>query len=207
MNKEQKTIELEKKYPGAFESVKNLLECLGEDVEREGLLDTPYRVVKSFEELFRGYDETPEDILSTCFEEGLENHTEGMVLCDHISFYSTCEHHMIPFTGICHIGYIPNKKVVGLSKLVRLVHAYGRRLQIQEKMCSQIVEAIMKYLEPSGCGVVIVAKHLCTSARGVQNHTNHMTTSEMRGTFRDEPATRAEFLELVKLSGSVNLST
>ena len=206
MNKDETKEMLEGKFPGAMDHVRGLLEAIGEDPNREGLQDTPYRVVKSYMELYKGYEETPEDILSTCFEEGLENSTEGMVLCDHITFYSTCEHHMIPFSGVCHIGYIPNKKVVGLSKLIRLTHAFGRRFQIQEKMCSQIVEALMKHLQPSGCGVVIIAKHLCTSARGVQNHTNHMTTSEMRGTFRDEPATRAEFLELIKLSGSINLS-
>lgn len=207
LTKQEKKIELEAQYPGAMGNVKALLDCLEPDTSnREGLADTPYRVVKSFQEIYKGYDETPEDILSTCFSDGLESLTDGMVMCDHIAFNSTCEHHMIPFNGVCHIGYIPNKKVVGLSKLVRLVQAYARRLQIQEMLTTQIAEAIMKYLQPSGCGVVIIAKHLCTSARGVQNHTNHMTTSEMRGSFRDESATRAEFLELVKLSGRINLS-
>ena len=207
MTKDEIKIELEKKYPGAIEHVRALLDVLEPETGgREGLVDTPYRVVKSFLELYKGYDETPKDILSTCFTDGVKDKANGMVLCDHITFYSTCEHHMIPFSGVCHIGYIPSGKVVGLSKLVRLVHTYARRLQIQENLCSQIAEAIMEYLEPSGCGVVMVAKHLCTSARGVQNHTNHMSTSEMRGSFLDEPATRAEFLQLIELSGSINLS-
>ena len=204
--KEEKKIAVDKKFPGAVEHVKALLEAIGEDPNREGLKDTPYRVVKSFIELYKGYDESPEDVLSTFFSEESEKLTDGMVLCDHITFYSTCEHHMIPFSGVCHIGYLPNDKVVGLSKFIRLVEAFGRRLQIQERLGCNIADAIMNILKPRGVGVVIIAKHLCTSSRGAANHTNHMTTSNMRGEFRTEPETRAEFLKLIELSGTVNLS-
>jgi len=196
----------EKRYPGAMGHVRALLDAIGEDPDREGLKDTPYRVTKSFADLYGGYQESPEDVLATFFEEGCEKLTDGIVMCDHISFFSSCEHHMIPFYGICHIGYIPENRVVGVSKMVRLVEAYARRLQIQELLCCQIADAMMKVLKPKGVAVVMTGKHLCMTARGVKNATSKMTVSETRGVFRTEPATRAEFFELIKLSSTVDLS-
>lgn len=205
MDNETKAM-VDTKYPGAVENIKHLLEVIGENTNREGLVDTPYRVAKSFMELYGGYKEDPDEILSTFFEEGCETLSDGIVMCDHISFWSTCEHHMIPFYGICHVGYLPDKRVVGISKIVRLVNAFSRRLQIQEVLCTQIADTLMRILEPRGVAVVITAKHLCMTARGVKNATSKMTVSETRGAFRDEAATRAEFFDLIKLSSTVDLS-
>jgi GTP cyclohydrolase I len=189
--------ELELKYPGAIDCVKKLLGLIGDDPEREGLKDTPYRVVKSWLEIYSGYSEDDRK-LNTFFEEGLGDQTDEIVMCKNISFYSVCEHHMLPFIGTCHIGYLPNKKVIGVSKLVRLVEVYSRRLQIQEKLCSQIADKLMEILEPQGAGVVMTAQHLCMTSRGVKNYTAEMVTSAMRGKFRNQSQTRSEFLSLIK---------
>ena len=201
---EKKNMEI--KFPEAMGHVRALLESIGEDPDREGLRDTPYRVVKSYMELYGGYKTDPEKVLGTFFEEDCETLTDGIVMCDHISFWSTCEHHMIPFYGMCHVGYLPNKKVVGISKIARLVDAYARRLQIQEGLCCKIADTLMDVLKPQGVAVVMVGKHLCMTARGTKNATSKMTVSETRGKFRDEPATRSEFFDLIKLSASVDLS-
>jgi len=191
-------IELEKMFPGSMQSIRNQLMTIGENPDREGLVETPYRVVKSWLELFSGYTEDPAKVLGTVFEDDIGDQSDEIVICKHISFVSHCEHHMIPFIGSVDIGYLPDKKVVGLSKLARLVEVFARRFQIQEKMCSQIADTLMDELAPLGVGVIIQAKHMCMSARGVKNQTSKMATSAMRGRFRTQPQTRAEFLNLIK---------
>jgi len=190
--------ELERKYPGAIDAVAKILKLIGDDPTREGLKDTPYRVIKSWLELFGGYESSINDIMGTFFEDEIGDQTDEMVICKNISFFSTCEHHMIPFSGIVHIAYLPTNKVIGVSKMVRLVDHFARRLQIQEKLGSQIADSMVKYLNPKGVGVIIIAKHLCMSARGVKNQTSEMCTSAMRGVFKTQPQTRAEFLQLIK---------
>lgn len=170
------------------------LSVIGDDPSREGLIDTPDRIIRSWGELFSGYKQNPEDVLTT-FTEGA---CDEMVIVKDIQFYSTCEHHMIPFFGTAHIAYIPNGKVVGVSKLVRLLNVFARRMQIQERIGTQVVDALMKYLEPKGAACVIEAQHLCMKARGVQNQTSVMQTSALRGAFKDEAETRNEFLGMIK---------
>lgn len=185
-------------YPGAMHHVREILRIIGDDPDREGLEDTPYRVVKSWLEIYGGYK--TKQILNTAFAEDIGDKDDSqIVMCKDIKFYSTCEHHMIPFHGTCHIGYLPGKKVIGVSKLVRIVDFYAKRLQIQEKLCSQIADAICEIIEPEGVGVVIQAQHLCMAARGVRNPTSNMITSQMRGKFRDQIQTRTEFLNLINL--------
>lgn len=182
----------------AEDAVVRIIEAIGDNPSREGLLDTPKRVVKSWKELFSGYSKDPKDILGVTFADGMEKCDE-LVLCKDIEFYSTCEHHMLPIIGTAHVGYIPDKKVVGLSKLARLVDIYARRLQIQEKMTWQIASALQEHLQPKGVGVVIKAKHFCMCARGVGKQSSYMTTSSMQGALRDKPEARAEFLHLIEL--------
>lgn len=174
--------------------VQELLRRIGEDPRREGLLETPARVVKAWKEICGGYGMDPEAILSKSFE---STNTE-MVICRNIEFYSTCEHHLLPFKGVAHIGYLPAGRVVGLSKLARLVECFGRRLQIQEQLTEQIAESIMKHVGADGCGVVIQAEHLCMKSRGAKNHSSQMVTSALRGTFK-EHSVKNEFLKLVGL--------
>lgn len=190
---------LEKIYPGAMQKVRELLQIIGDDPDREGLQDTPYRVVKSWLELYSGY-KCKNTKLDTSFADDIgEVDDTQIVMCRNIEFWSTCEHHMLPFHGYCHIGYLPNKKVIGVSKLVRIVEHYARRLQIQEKLCSQIADYICEILEPQGVGVIITADHLCMKARGVKNANSNMVTSQLRGKIRDQIQTRQEFLSLIKL--------
>jgi GTP cyclohydrolase I len=178
------------------EIVVNMLKAIGEDPKREGLLDTPKRVVKSWKELYGGYQLEPKDVLGVTFKDGK---CDDMVICKNIEFFSTCEHHLLPIVGKAHVGYIPSDKVVGLSKLARLVDIYARRLQIQEKMTTQIATAIQEHLKPIGVGVVIEAKHFCMSSRGVKKQESVMVTSAMYGALRDNPESRAEFLKLCGL--------
>ncbi len=188
---------LELIYPGAMQKVRELLQIIGDDPDREGLRDTPYRVVKSWLEIYGGY-KLNNTKLDTSFEEDTGDRDDSqIVICKNIDMYSTCEHHMIPFHGVCHIGYLPGKRVIGVSKLVRITDYFARRLQIQEKLCSQIADYIEKILEPQGVGVVIEAQHLCMAARGVKNSTSRMVTSQMRGKFRTQSDTRQEFLRLI----------
>lgn len=189
--------ELELKYPGAIDHVKAILGLIGDNPEREGLKDTPFRVVKSWLELYSGYS-ADESKLNTFFEEGIETQTDEIVICKDISFYSMCEHHTLPFHGMVHVGYLPSKKVIGVSKLVRLVEVFSRRLQIQEKLCGQIADKLVEILQPQGVGVIIEAQHMCMTSRGVRNNTAKMTTSAMRGKFKDQFQTRNEFLTLIK---------
>lgn len=176
-------------------AVKVLLKALGENPDREGLKETPNRVARMYGEIFAGYNQTPEDILRKDFDS--EGH-QDMVLVKDIPFYSHCEHHMVPFYGVAHIAYIPKERVVGISKLARLVECFARRLQIQERMTSQIADAIEEVLEPEGIAVVVTAEHMCMTMRGVQKPGAKTTTSAMRGVFSEEASARAEFLSLIK---------
>ncbi len=176
-------------------AVRTLIEWAGDDPDREGLVDTPARVVRSYEEFFAGYQASPESLLERTFEE-----TEGydeIVLLKDIRFESHCEHHMAPIIGRAHIAYLPHRRVVGISKLARLVEVYAKRLQIQEKMTSQIANTINDILQPKGTAVVIEAAHQCMTTRGVHKPGVTMVTSKMLGGFRDDPATRREFLAMI----------
>jgi GTP cyclohydrolase I len=173
--------------------VRRQLELLGEDPERQGLVKTPERVALSLAWLTRGYEQDPRKVIGDAlFEETHEN----MVMVRDIELYSLCEHHMLPFYGKAHIAYIPNGRIVGLSKLPRLVDVFAQRLQVQERLTDQISEAICEILRPRGCGVVIEAYHLCMMMRGVQKQNSKTITSALRGVFRDDPKTRDEFLRL-----------
>lgn len=175
--------------------IKEFLKLIGENPDREGLLDTPKRVVKSWKELYKGYSQNPKEILSTVFEDGS---CDEMVILKNIEFSSMCEHHVLPFRGKAHIAYLPNGKVVGLSKLARLVDCFAKRLQIQEKMTQQVANEINTHLNPKGVAVILEAHHQCMSCRGVGKQNSTMITSSMIGKFRDDHMVRNEFLTLVK---------
>jgi GTP cyclohydrolase I len=177
-------------------AVRTLIRWAGDDPSREGLLDTPKRVVKAYEELYKGYRENAEEILDRVFED--VGGYDDMVLVRDIPFYSHCEHHMVPFVGRAHIGYYPAEGVVGLSKLARVVDTFSRRLQTQETMTSQIVHAIDDALKPRGVAVIIEAEHMCMSMRGVQKHGSSTITTQFTGVFRDDPAEQARFLTMVR---------
>lgn len=176
-------------------AVHTLLLWTGDDPEREGLVDTPARVANAYEEWFAGYKEDPETYLSRTFEE-VEGYDEMIVLRD-IRFESHCEHHLAPIIGRVHIGYLPDKKVVGISKLARVVEAYARRLQVQEKLNAQIANCIQGVLEPRGVAVVVEATHQCMTTRGVHKTGVTLVTSNMLGAFRQDPMTRREFLTII----------
>jgi GTP cyclohydrolase IA len=181
--------------PRVERAVREILLAIGEDPDRDGLRDTPARVARACEEQFSGLGQEPESVLTTVFDAG---HDE-MVLVRDIDFYATCEHHLIPFFGVAHVGYIPNEKgqLTGLSKLARLVDLYARRPQVQERMTSQVADALMNVLEPSGVIVVIEAEHLCMAMRGVRKPGARTVTSAVRGSFRDSESTRAEAMSLL----------
>ena len=179
----------------AEEAVRTLIKWAGDDPAREGLLDTPARVVRAYEEYFQGYGADPEDILKRTFEE-VEGYDE-MVLLRDIRFESHCEHHMAPIIGKAHVAYLPKNRVVGISKLARVVELYAQRLQIQEKMTAQIAAAINDVLQPDGVAVVIEAAHQCMTCRGVHKPGVTMVTSKMLGAFRENQSTRREFLSMV----------
>jgi len=177
-------------------AVRTLLAYVGDDPTREGLIDTPKRVVRAYEELYRGYGEVPSEVLDRVFEE-----VEGygsIVLVRDIPFHSHCEHHMVPFVGKAHVAYYPSTGVVGLSKLARLVDVYARRLQTQESLTAQIVTAIDDHLKPRGVAILIEAEHMCMSMRGVQKAGVSTITTEFTGVFRDDPAEQARFMMMVK---------
>jgi GTP cyclohydrolase I len=177
-------------------AVRTLLQWSGDDPDREGLVDTPARVVRSYEEFFAGYAQDPVDLLARTFEE-IEGYDEMVVLRD-IRLESHCEHHMVPIIGRAHVAYLPHKRVVGISKLARVVDLYAKRLQIQEKLTAQIANAVNDVLEPKGVAVVIEAAHQCMTTRGVHKHGVAMVTSRMLGAFRDDPSTRREFLAMIR---------
>lgn len=183
----------------AEQAVETLIRWAGDEPGREGLRDTPKRVVKAYEDWFRGYEVDPVRFLERTFEE-VDGYDELIVLRD-IAFESHCEHHMAPIIGVAHVGYLPDHKVVGISKLARVVETFARRLQVQEKMTAQIAQCIESVLKPRGVGVVIDAVHQCMTTRGIHKSGVSMVTSQMLGTFRKDARTRAEFLQMIGRSG------
>lgn len=178
----------------AIQDVKNLIEYLGDDPNREGLRETPKRVILSYDHLFSGYGQRVEDVLKV-FE---DDTSDQMILLKEIEFYSTCEHHMLPFFGKAHIAYIPNGKVVGISKLARILEIFSRRLQIQERLAQNVTEALMTHLNPLGAACLLEAQHFCMTSRGVQKQNSVMVTSSLEGVFRENASVKAEFLALIK---------
>jgi GTP cyclohydrolase I len=184
--------------------VRNLLKALGEDPDREGLVNTPRRVEKAMTFLTSGYDADIDQVLNNALF--TVDYSE-MVIVKDIDFYSLCEHHLLPFFGKCHVAYLPSNKVIGLSKIPRIVDMFARRLQVQERLTSQIAETIKEKIAPLGVAVVIEATHLCMSMRGVEKQNSSAVTSSMLGTFRSDARTRMEFLELIKLRSGAALRT
>ena len=176
------------------DSMRKILHSIGEDAERDGLRHTPERFEKAFRFLTSGYGQDPEKILNGAM---FTVAYDQMVLVKDIEFYSLCEHHLLPFFGRCHVAYIPDKKVVGLSKIPRLVNMFARRLQIQERLTNQVANAIQDKISPLGVGVVVEGRHLCMAMRGVEKESSQTVTSAMLGSFKDNPKTREEFLSLV----------
>jgi len=184
--------------------VRNLLKALGEDPDREGLVNTPKRVEKAMTFLTSGYDTDIDQVINNALF--TVDYSEMVVVKD-IDFYSLCEHHLLPFFGKCHVAYLPSNKVIGLSKIPRIVEMFARRLQVQERLTSQIADAIKDKIAPLGVAVVIEATHLCMSMRGVEKQNSSAITSSMLGTFRSDARTRMEFLELIKLRSGAALRT
>lgn len=181
----------------AEDAVRTLIRWAGDDPTREGMLDTPRRVTKAYEEFFKGYAQDPQSVLARTFSE-VEGYDEMIVLRD-INFHSYCEHHMVPFVGRAHVAYIPRNRVVGISKLARLVDLYAARLQIQEKLTAQIATTLQEVLDPKGVAVVVEATHMCMTTRGVHKNATTMQTSTLLGLFRSNPSTRQEFFSLLKV--------
>ena len=175
-------------------AVRDMLEAIGEDPEREGLRDTPARIARMYAEIFAGLKEDPAQHLAVGFSEG---HDEMVILRD-IPFYSTCEHHLVPFHGLAHVGYVPSGRVAGISKLARVVESLAKRPQLQERLTSQVADVLMDALQPDGVAVVVEAQHLCLTMRGVKKPGSRMVTSAVRGSFKRSAVTRAEFLSLVQ---------
>ena len=175
-------------------AAREVLSAIGDDPDRDGLRDTPMRFARMYAELFEGLHQNPAETLSTVFR---EDHQEMVIVRD-IPFYSMCEHHLLPFHGLAHFGYLPDGRIIGLSKVARLVECLSRRPQVQERLAGQIVDTFCEKLHPLGCGVVIEAEHLCMTMRGVKKPGSKMVTSALRGVFRDLPETRAEFLAVVR---------
>jgi GTP cyclohydrolase I len=182
-------------------AVGTIIEAIGEDQTREGLVETPRRIAEMYVELFEGLGQDPREVLQVTFE--AEKHQEMVVLKD-IPFYSMCEHHFLPFHGVAHIGYIPEGALVGISKLARAVEILARRPQLQERLTTQIADAIMEVLEPQGVGIVIEAEHLCMTMRGIKKPGSIVVTSANRGLFRRRMATRQEFLTLIGYQGRIS---
>lgn len=179
-------------------AVRTLLRWAGEDPTREGLLDTPQRVTKAYGQWFRGYEEDPVEMLQRTFDE-VEGYDEIVALCN-IRFESYCEHHMAPIIGVAHVAYIPTRRVVGISKLARVVDTYAKRLQVQEKMNAQIANTLFEVLKPQGVAVMIEGEHHCMSTRGVHKPGVNMVTKKMLGVFKDDPVQRQEFMDIVTRS-------
>ena len=180
------------KFQNAYSAI---LTEIGEDLNRDGLRDTPTRAAKAMQFLTRGYDQTVDEVVNGAL---FETNTSEMILVKDIEMYSLCEHHMLPFIGKCHVGYLPTGKVLGLSKIARIVDMYARRLQIQENLTKQIADSIMQVTKASGVGVIIEAQHMCMMMRGVEKQNSVMTTSVMLGHFRSNQTTRTEILSLIK---------
>ena len=179
----------------ALKAVETLISWAGDDPSREGLVETPDRGIRAYKEFFAGYEEDPEQVLTKTFEE-VEGYDDAVIVRN-IRVESHCEHHMVPILGVAHVGYIPNKRVVGISKLARIVDIYGKRLQTQETMTAQIADTIQRVLEPKGVAVVIDAGHQCMSTRGIHKTESSTITSRMLGSFRDNIETRSEFMHLI----------
>ena len=175
--------------------ITHILREIGEDPEREGLLSTPKRVEKSYAYLMRGYNQNLKDVVNGAV---FTSEADEMVIVRDIEFFSMCEHHMLPFFGHAHVGYIPKGKIIGVSKIARIVDMFARRLQVQERLTGQVAEALMEVLAPEGVGVVMEARHMCMQMRGVEKQNSVMTTSSRLGSFRDEAETRMEFLQLIR---------
>lgn len=173
--------------------IRQLLTEMGENPQREGLLETPERVAKSFSKLYGGYQQDPKDIVTVFKNEGYDE----MVIAKDIEFYSMCEHHMLPFFGQVHVGYVPDQNIIGLSKMPRLVEVFSRRLQNQERLTKQITDTLNETLKPKGVGVVIQSQHLCMQARGAEKQNCQMVTSSFAGLIKEDSRTRSEFLELI----------
>ena len=180
---------------GLSELYEEIIKRVGEDPEREGLLKTPERAARAMQYLTRGYGQTIDEVVNKAI---FDSDNDEMILVRDIELYSMCEHHLLPFIGRCHVAYIPTGKVIGLSKIARIVDMYARRLQIQENLTKQIADTLMDAISPAGVGVIIEAKHLCMMMRGVEKQNSMMTTSMMLGSFRDHDRTRSEFLRLVR---------
>ena len=178
-------------------NTRNLLELLGEDPKREGLMNTPKRVAKAWDFLTKGYTENLDDLINNAIFEG---ESKDMVIVKNIEFYSLCEHHMIPFYGKAHIGYIPDGKIIGLSKLARITDLFAQRLQVQERLTNQIANCLQDVLNPRGVAVVLEGKHFCMLSRGVQKQNSIATSSSMLGIFREKESTRNEFLKLIQMN-------
>ena len=178
-------------------NTKNLLELLGEDPSREGLINTPKRVAKAWDFLTKGYNENLDDLINNAIFEG---ESKDMVIVKNIEFYSLCEHHMIPFYGKAHIGYVPDGKIIGLSKLARITDLFSQRLQVQERLTNQIAQCLQEVLNPRGVAVVLEGKHFCMLSRGVQKQNSIATSSSMLGIFREKESTRNEFLKLIEMN-------
>jgi len=183
---------MDNKLAGLYEEI---IRSVGEEPSREGLQKTPERAAKAMQYLTRGYSQSAEEVVNNAI---FESENNQMILVKDIELYSLCEHHLLPFIGKCHVAYIPTGRVIGLSKIARIVDMFARRLQIQENLTKQIADTLMTAIEPAGVGVIIEAKHLCMMMRGVEKQNSMMTTSMMLGTFRDHDRTRSEFLRLVK---------
>ena len=179
----------------AEDAVRTLICWTGDDPDREGLIETPKRVVKAYEEFFEGYDMDPEEVLQKTFEE-VQGYDDAVIVRN-IRVESHCEHHIVPIIGVAHVGYIPNNRVVGISKLARVIEIFGKRLQTQETMTAQIADTIQKVLEPKGVAVVVDASHQCMTTRGIHKTESSTITSRMLGAFRDNPETRSEFMNLI----------
>ncbi|MFL2524184.1 MAG: GTP cyclohydrolase I FolE [Candidatus Neomarinimicrobiota bacterium] len=178
-------------------NTRNLLELLGEDPSREGLINTPKRVAKAWDFLTKGYSENLDELINNAIFEG---ESKDMVIVKNIEFYSLCEHHMIPFYGKAHIGYIPDGKIIGLSKLARITDLFSQRLQVQERLTTQIAQCLQEVLNPRGVAVVLEGKHFCMLSRGVQKQNSIATSSSMLGIFREKESTRNEFLKLIEMN-------
>ena len=187
----------EKKRKKLEENTRNLLGLLGEDPSREGLINTPKRVAKAWEFLTKGYNEDLDKLINNAIFEG---ESKDMVIVKNIEFYSLCEHHMIPFYGKAHIGYIPDGKIIGLSKLARITDLFSQRLQVQERLTNQIAQCLQEVLKPRGVAVVLEGKHFCMLSRGVQKQNSIATSSSMLGIFREKESTRNEFLKLIEMN-------
>ena len=179
--------------------IKDILLEIGEDPDREGLVKTPERVEKAWKYLMRGYNQNLEEVVNGAV---FQAESDDMIIVRNIEFFSMCEHHMLPFFGRCYVGYIPNKKILGVSKIARIVDMFARRLQIQERLTRQIADTIMECVDAEGVGVVCEAQHLCMQMRGVEKQHSVMTTSAMLGSFRNEAETRQEFLKLIRTGGN-----